>query len=125
MGLRRDISLLNHKPQTNNYQLPATRHILIHLRHRLFQLREILVKLAGQAESEVARIRTASRAALAPLSMPTVATGTPAGICTIEYSESMPLIARVNTGTPITGSTVSDAIIPGRWAAPPAAAMMT
>ena len=29
------------------------------------------------------------------------------------------------TGTPITGSGVTEASIPGRWAAPPAPAMMT
>src|ERR671916_43329 len=55
----------------------------------------------------------------------TVATGTPAGICTIDSSESSPSRWRSGTGTPITGSTVAAATIPGRWAAPPAPAMTT
>ena len=53
------------------------------------------------------------------------ATGTPAGICTIESSESMPSRCLSGTGTPITGSGVTDASMPGRWAAPPAPAMIT
>ena len=57
--------------------------------------------------------------------MATVATGMPAGICTIESNESMPLSALLITGTPITGMVVIDATMPGRWAAPPAPAMMT
>ena len=55
----------------------------------------------------------------------TVATGTPFGICTIDSSESRPLSAALCTGTPITGSTVCDATMPGRCAAPPAPAMIT
>jgi hypothetical protein len=55
----------------------------------------------------------------------TVATGTPAGICTIESSESNPSSRESGTGTPTTGSVVTDASIPGRCAAPPAPAMMT
>ena len=51
--------------------------------------------------------------------------GTPRGICTIDSSESMPSRAVVRTGTPITGSVVTAASIPGRWAAPPAPATMT
>ena len=54
-----------------------------------------------------------------------VATGTPAGICTIESRESSPFSARLSTGTPSTGSVVCAAVIPGRWAAPPAPAMIT
>ena len=57
--------------------------------------------------------------------MATVATGMPAGICTIECKESTPERARVCTGTPITGRVVSEATIPGRWAAPPAPAITT
>jgi len=53
-----------------------------------------------------------------------VATGTPAGICTIESSESSPWRCLVGTGTPKIGSDVFAASIPGRWAAPPAPAMM-
>ena len=40
------------------------------------------------------------------LPMATVATGIPAGICTIEYSESTPERALLLTGTPITGRVV-------------------
>ena len=38
----------------------------------------------------------------------TVATGTPAGICTIDSSESSPSRCASGTGTPITGSGVTD-----------------
>src|SRR5688572_5245289 len=74
-----------------------------------------------------ARIAVARRAALrAPASpIATVATGTPTGICTIESSESRPFSAFDWIGTPITGSSVFDAVIPGRWAAPPAPAIST
>src|SRR5207302_7529102 len=70
-------------------------------------------------------IRAASHAAfLAPASpIATVATGTPAGIWTIEYSESTPPRCSVGIGTPITGRSVQAATTPGRCAAPPAAAM--
>ena len=57
--------------------------------------------------------------------METVATGTPAGICTMDSRESMPSRYFSGTGTPMTGSSVTAASIPGRWAAPPAPAMMT
>jgi hypothetical protein len=69
----------------------------------------------------------ASSAALrAPASpIATAATGTPVGICTIESSESRPLSAFDSTGTPITGSVVFAAVIPGRCAAPPAPATTT
>jgi len=73
----------------------------------------------------VARIWAANRPALLPLPIATVATGMPAGICTIESRESNPERARLCTGTPITGRGVSAATIPGRWAAPPAPAMIT
>ena len=46
--------------------------------------------------------------------------GRPAGICTMESSESMPSRYFSGTGTPITGSGVTEASMPGRWAAPPA-----
>ena len=71
------------------------------------------------------QIRTASRPALRAPPMDTVATGTPAGICTIDSSESRPSSRASGTGTPITGSGVAEATIPGRWAAPPAPAMIT
>ena len=47
------------------------------------------------------------------------------GICTMDNSESNPLRFSVGMGTPITGNGVFAASIPGRWAAPPAPAMMT
>jgi uncharacterized membrane protein YeiH len=67
----------------------------------------------------------ARRPALRAPSMATVATGTPAGIWTMDSSESSPLSVRLLTGTPMTGSGEMAATIPGRWAAPPAPAMMT
>src|SRR5690606_15979269 len=65
---------------------------------------------------EFARIATARSAAFfAPASpIASVPTGIPAGICTIERSESMPLSARLSIGTPSTGSVVCDAHMPGR-----------
>ncbi len=57
--------------------------------------------------------------------MARVPTGTPAGICTMESKLSWPDRALDWTGTPRTGRGVSAAVIPGRWAAPPAPAMMT
>ncbi len=57
--------------------------------------------------------------------MPTVATGTPGGICTMDSSESRPLSDLLSIGTPMTGSVVNAAVTPGRCAAPPAPAMMT
>ena len=56
---------------------------------------------------------------------PTVATGMPSGICTIDNRESSPSSCCSGTGTPITGSDVIDAVMPGRCAAPPAPAMIT
>jgi hypothetical protein len=69
----------------------------------------------------------ASRAAFTAPARPmaSVPTGTPAGICTMETRESTPFSAADCTGTPSTGTTVLAAVIPGRWAAPPAPAMMT
>src|SRR3712207_8598253 len=43
-----------------------------------------------------------------------VATGIPAGICTIDSSESSPLSAFDSTGTPRTGRVVLAAAMPGR-----------
>ena len=70
-------------------------------------------------------MRTASRPALRAPPMETVATGTPAGICTMDSNESMPSRYFSGTGTPMTGNGVTDASMPGRCAAPPAPAMMT
>ena len=77
------------------------------------------------ASSCAPRMRTASRPALRALPTPTVATGMPSGICTIDSSESRPSRCCSGTGTPITGSDVIDAVMPGRCAAPPAPAMIT
>src|SRR4051794_35755979 len=77
--------------------------------------------------SERARIAAASRAALTAPARPiaSVPTGIPAGICTIESSESIPLSVFDSTGTPRTGRAVFAAAIPGRCAAPPAPAIST
>ena len=56
--------------------------------------------------SLVASIFTASKPALRPLPIATVATGTPVGICMIERSESNPLSAFDSIGTPTTGKGV-------------------
>ena len=61
---------------------------------------------------------------LAPLRA-TVATGTPPGICSIDKTESQPSMELIDfIGTPMTGRGDNAAIIPGRWAAPPAPAMI-
>src|SRR5207302_305030 len=64
----------------------------------------------------------AQSAALAAPAAPiaNVATGTPAGICTIDSSESSPPSDFDCTGTPSTGRRVLAAVMPGRCAAPPA-----
>ncbi len=59
------------------------------------------------------------------LPMASVPTGTPPGIWTIDSSESTPWSAWLSTGTPSTGRRVWAATMPGRWAAPPAPAMIT
>ena len=52
-------------------------------------------------------MRTASSPALRAPPIYTHATGTPAGICTIDSSESRPSSLASGTGTPITGSGVA------------------
>ena len=59
------------------------------------------------------------------LPIASVPTGMPAGICTVESSESRPLSEALSIGTPSTGSSVCAATTPARWAAPPAAAIIT
>src|SRR5579862_851774 len=73
------------------------------------------------------KIAAAINAALIAPAFPiaSVATGIPAGICTIDNSESSPCSAFDSTGTPNTGKCVFAAVMPGRCAAPPAPAMMT
>src|SRR5262249_48514198 len=58
----------------------------------------------------------ASRAALIAPAFPMASepTGIPAGICAMESKESSPFNAFDSTGTPKTGSTVFDAVIPGK-----------
>ena len=80
---------------------------------------------SASAPSPAARMRAASRPALRAAPTPTVATGTPAGIWTMDSSESIPSRCFSGTGTPTTGSGVTEASIPGRWAAPPAPATTT
>src|SRR5918993_3173881 len=70
-------------------------------------------------------MRAARMPAFLALPIATVATGMPPGICTIDNSESMPSRYFSGTGTPMTGSGVTEASMPGRWAAPPAPAMTT
>src|SRR2546423_426201 len=79
------------------------------------------------SSSVVARMLAASKAAFVAPAVPiaSVPTGTPAGICAIERRESIPCRACHCTGTPRTGSQAWAAIIPGKWAAPPAPAMIT
>src|SRR2546427_7998686 len=76
------------------------------------------------AGSDMASIAAASKAAFVPLSTPTVPTGTPEGIWTIERIDSSPA-SFPETGTPMTGFVVSEATNPGRCAASPAIAMKT
>lgn len=59
------------------------------------------------------------------LPMARVPTGMPAGIWTIDSRLSLPLSALLSTGTPKTGRAVMAAVMPGRWAAPPAPAITT
>src|SRR5699024_529872 len=80
---------------------------------------------AASTPSPAPRMRAASRPAFFAPPMDTVATGTPDGIWTIDSRESIPSRCFRGTGTPMTGRDVIEAIIPGRWAAPPAPAMMT
>ena len=83
-------------------------------------------RAAASASSSPASRATANSAAfVAPASpMANVATGIPAGIWTIDSNESWPWRWRDGTGTPSTGTVVLAASIPGRWAAPPAPAMI-
>src|SRR5580692_11289611 len=69
--------------------------------------------------SSSATMRAANSAAFAAPPIAIVATGTPGGICAIDNSESMPCNAFDWIGTPITGTSVLAAVMPGRCAAPP------
>ena len=85
------------------------------------------VEALGQGRSCSASTAAASSAALTAPARPmaSVPTGMPAGICTMESRLSWPDRALDSTGTPKTGSGVMAAVMPGRWAAPPAPAMIT
>ena len=52
-----------------------------------------------------------------------VATGTPAGICTVDRRLSIPSVT-LGIGTPKTGIVVKAAVTPAKCAAPPAAAII-
>ena len=69
----------------------------------------------------------ASNAAFFAPGLPTasVPTGTPPGICTMDNRESKPSVLQAFIGTASTGTDVIAAVTPAKWAAPPAAAMMT
>src|SRR5262249_50158159 len=88
------------------------------VRKALSRSRSAGISLASRA--------TAKRPALAAPASPMakVATGMPLGICTMESRESSPRRYLDGTGTPSTGTVVLAASMPGRWAAPPAPAMM-
>ena len=81
---------------------------------------EMLTQFGVPHESKV---MSAHRTPALPMAI--VPTGMPAGICTVDRSESMPLSAGLSMGTPSTGRTVWAATTPARCAAPPAAAIMT
>ena len=81
---------------------------------------------ARSASSPVASICAASRPALVALSIATVATGTPGGHLYDRQAAHLRLPCSVALiGTPMTGSGLIDATMPGRCAAPPAPAMTT
>ena len=80
---------------------------------------------AARSSSERASIWQARIAALSAPSMATVATGMPEGICTVASNASSPSKVEDFTGMPMTGKVVWAASTPARWAAFPAAAMMT
>ena len=81
----------------------------------------------ADSRSRAGQLRAARAAAFFALSTPTVATGTPGGICTIESSASSPsrTLIRERNGTPITGRSVCAATTPGSAAARPAPAIST
>src|SRR5680860_1563256 len=54
------------------------------------------------------------------LSIAQMPTGTPAGIWAMDRRLSSPFSALLSMGTPSTGSSVIEAVMPGRCAAPPA-----
>src|SRR3954447_21452446 len=81
-------------------------------------------RISGCFAPRIAAARSAELIAPA-LPIASVPTGTPPGICAIDSSESSPFNVFDSTGTPSTGRTVFDEVIPGRCAAPPAPAMIT
>ena len=73
-----------------------------------------LSSLSARVSSLSDKISMASNAALEEPSMPTVATGMPEGICTVERSASIPPKGEAFTGMPITGMVVLAAIAPAK-----------
>src|SRR5205823_10552647 len=75
-----------------------------------------LSRACSATASDKPRIAAANSAALTAPARPMakVATGIPAGICTIDSKLSIPLRARLSIGTPSTGSGVKAATMPGR-----------
>src|SRR3954468_5624319 len=82
--------------------------------------------MARTASVNSGRATATMRAAMTPAAraspIGTVPTGTPAGVWGIDSRGVGPARAWDLTGTPITGTSVKAATMPGRWAAPPAPA---
>ena len=115
-------------------KLRASRHCARQFMRQILVLRarflgELLFEIrpapSASRSSPTARICTARSPAFFAAPMPTVATGTPGGICTMDSNESRPFSDLLSIGTPMTGRVVNAAVTPGRCAAPPAPAMMT
>ena len=81
---------------------------------------------AAPKQPGITATATAPRHTATPTTSATgkVATGIPAGIWAMESRASKPRRALPGMGTPSTGRGVRAAAIPGRWAAPPAPAMI-
>jgi hypothetical protein len=87
-------------------------------------LRKHFSRPAAAFESWLKSATAKSAAFLAPaFPMANVATGIPAGIWTMDKSESRPFKLFVSIGTPRTGTVVMEATTPGSAAAPPAPAI--
>jgi len=79
----------------------------------------------AHAQPFLPRMRIARCAAFLALSIPTVATGTPGGTCTVASSASRPLSRSHGERHADHGQFVSDAAKPGNAADSPAPAMIT
>ena len=78
---------------------------------------------SGVGERQDLSRQQALRAPASPTAR--VPTGTPAGIWAIDRRESRPSWNLEAMGTPSTGRSVIEAVMPGRCAAPPAPAIIT